>query len=58
MTFLGIFKKIVIGAPLGVLAITSLPVFGAVGAITAAGAAVGSVAGALGGVIDEINSDN
>ena len=55
MTFLGAFTKIVIGAPLGVLAVTALPIFGAVGAITAAGAAVGSVAGALGGVIDELN---
>ena len=58
MTFLGALTKIVIGAPLGVLAVTALPIFGAVGAITAAGVAVGSVAGALGGVIDEVNDNN
>ena len=58
MTFLGLLTKIVIGAPLGVLAVTALPIFGAVGTITAAGAAVGSISGALGGVIDEVNGDN
>ena len=54
MSFLGALQKIVIGAPLGVLAVVALPVFGAVGTITAAGIAVGSVIGAVGGVIDEL----
>ena len=57
MTFLGTLKKIAIGAPLGLLAITMLPIFGAVGTITAAGVAVGSVIGAVGGVIDEAQGD-
>ena len=54
MSFLGALQKIVIGAPLGVLAVVALPVFGAVGTLTAAGIAVGSVIGAVGGVIDEL----
>jgi hypothetical protein len=57
MSFLGALQKIVIGAPLGVLAVVALPVFGAVGTITAAGIAVGSVLGATGGVIDELNDE-
>lgn len=56
MTFLGVLKRIVIGAPLGVLAVTALPVFGAVGSITAVGVAVGSAVGAVAGIADEINS--
>ena len=54
MTFLGVLTKVVIGAPLGVLAFTALPIFGAVGTITAVGTAVGSVVGATAGVADEI----
>ena len=54
MSFLSALQKIVIGAPLGVIAIVALPVFGAVGTITAAGIAVGSVLGAAGGVMDEL----
>jgi len=54
MSLLGFLKKVVIGAPLGVLAITALPVFGAVGMITATGIAVGSVLGAACGVVDEV----
>ena len=57
MSFLGALQKIVIGAPLGVLAVAALPVFGAVGAITAAGIAVGSVLGAVGGLMDELSDD-
>ncbi|MDD2810330.1 hypothetical protein [Rhodoferax sp.] len=55
MSFLGALKKIVIGAPLGVLAVTALPIFGAVGAITATGVAVGAMVGAAAGVVDEMN---
>lgn len=54
MSLLSSLKNIVIGAPLGVLVITALPVFGAVGTITATGIAVGSVLGAACGVIDNI----
>ena len=55
MTFLGSLKNIVIGAPLGIIAVTALPIFGAVGAISATGIAVGSVVGAVCGVLDELN---
>ena len=57
MTFLGALKNIAIGAPLGVVAITMLPVFGTVGVITATGVAVGSVMGAVAGVMDEVLDD-
>lgn len=55
MSFLGALAKVVIGAPLGVLAVTALPIFGVVGVITATGITVGATVGAIGGVIDEIN---
>lgn len=55
MTFLGVLKNVAIGAPMGVLALTALPVFGAVGAITATGVIVGSLVGAAAGVADEIS---
>ena len=55
MTFLGSLKNIVIGAPLGIIAVTALPIFGAVGAISATGIAVGSVVGAVCGVLDDVN---
>lgn len=54
MTFLGVLQKVVIGAPLGILAVTALPVYGAVGAITATGVVVGALVGAACGVADEL----
>jgi hypothetical protein len=48
-------KMATIGAVAGVAFVFALPVFGGVGAITAAGAAIGSVVGALAGVYDSIN---
>jgi hypothetical protein len=48
--------KMAAGAGAGVLAITALPVFGAVGAITATGLVVGSLVGAAAGVADELAS--
>ena len=42
------------GAAVGVMAITALPVYGAVGTITAAGICVGSLLGAAAALIDEI----
>ena len=53
MTFLAALKNIAIGSPLGVAAITMLPIFGAVGTITATGIAVGATLGAVAGVTDE-----
>ncbi len=55
MSFIGALGKVVIAVPLGIAAVTMLPVFGAVGTITATGVAVGSVIGAAAGIADEIN---
>jgi len=57
MGFLGALTKVAIGTGLGVAAVTCLPVFGAVGAITTAGIAVGSVVGASAGLADEIKEE-
>lgn len=57
MTLLGTLKSIAIGAPLGVLALTALPVFGAVGTLTGVVVIVGSVLGSAAAVIDELNAD-
>ena len=46
--------KVAKGAVVGVAAITALPVFGAVGAITATGVAVGAIIGAVAGIADEV----
>jgi hypothetical protein len=54
MSFIGGLGKVAAGAAAGVLAVTALPVFGAVGAITATGMAVGSLVGAAAGVADEL----
>ncbi len=45
MTFLGSLRDIVLGAPLGVVVVTALPIFGA----------VGSLVGAVCGVLGEVN---
>ncbi len=47
-------KMAVVGARAGVALIVALPVCGGVGVITATGAAIGSVAGALAGVYDSM----
>jgi hypothetical protein len=54
MGFLSGLAKVVAGSAAGVLAVTALPVFGAVGAITVVGTVVGSVVGAAAGVADEL----
>jgi hypothetical protein len=47
-------KNIAVGATAGVGAVIALPIFGAVGTITAAGVVVGSLVGAAAGVADSI----
>ncbi len=54
MGFISGLGKVVAGAAVGVAAVTALPIFGAVGAITATGIVVGSVVGAAAGVADEV----
>lgn len=55
MTFIRILKKFVVGAPVGIVALTALPIFGAVGTISAAGVAADSLLGAAAGIADEFN---
>lgn len=54
MSFVRGLAKAAAGAGAGVAFITALPVFGAVGAITAAGLVVGSLVGAAAAVTDEV----
>lgn len=55
MGFVNLLKTAAMGAAAGVALVTALPVFGAVGAITATGAAIGSVVGAGGAVLAELD---
>ena len=52
MSYTNILLNIAKGAGAGVLAITALPLFGAVGAITATGVVVGSLIGGATGAAD------
>ena len=54
MSFTGALKIIVIGTPIGIVMVTTFPIFGAVGSISATGVAVGLVIGAIDGVADEM----
>lgn len=52
MKIVPLIRNVSIGASAGVALLTALPVFGAVGTITAAGAVVGSLVGGVAGVLD------
>jgi hypothetical protein len=54
MTLNKTIKNIATGAVTGVALATALPLAGAVGTLTAAGAAVASTVGALAGLIDSL----
>ncbi|HJR75012.1 MAG TPA: hypothetical protein VJ806_15405 [Luteimonas sp.] len=54
MSFVRGLVKVAAGAGAGVAVVTALPLFGAVGTITAAGLVVGSLLGAAAGVADEV----
>jgi hypothetical protein len=54
MSFISGLMKVAAGAAAGVAAVTALPIFGAVGVITAAGVVVGSVVGGAAGAADEM----
>lgn len=58
MNFVETLVKTAAGAVAGVAVVTALPVFGAVGTITALGAAVGSTVGAIAGLADSLSDDN
>ncbi len=57
MSLVDTLGKATAGATAGVAFITVLPVFGAAGAITAAGVAVGSVLGGAAGLVDSLRDD-
>ncbi len=54
MKLVGLLKNITLGASAGVALLTVLPIFGAVGTLTAAGQIVGSLAGGAVGLFDTL----
>jgi hypothetical protein len=54
MSYVSGLFKVAKGAAVGVAAVTALPVFGAVGSITALGIVIGATVGAAAGVADEV----
>ena len=52
MKLVPLIRNVSLGASAGVALLTALPLFGAVGTITAAGAVVGSLVGGMAGVLD------
>lgn len=57
MALVQLIKKIGVGAGVAVVAVTALPVAGAVGTITATGAVVASIVGGIAGAIDHIHEE-
>lgn len=57
MRLVPLLKNVALGATAGVALLTALPVFGAVGTITAAGAVVGSLLGGVAGVLDTMRAE-
>jgi len=58
MRFLDTIQDLVKGAAVGVAALTALPVFGAIGTISATGIAVGSIIGAGAALADRLAEDD
>ena len=56
MSAINVLRSVVAGAGVGVALVTALPIFGAVGTITAAGTAFGSSSGAAVAFLDSISS--
>jgi hypothetical protein len=54
MSFVRGLIKVATGAGAGIAVVTALPVFGAIGAITATGLVIGSILGAAAGVADTV----
>lgn len=54
MSILSTLEVVAKGAAAGVAVVTALPVFGAVGVVTATGAAVGATCGALAVLADSL----
>jgi hypothetical protein len=58
MGFVSGLLKIATGVGVGIATVAALPVLGAVGTVSAAGAVVGSVVGGVAGAIDAINDES
>jgi Na+-translocating ferredoxin:NAD+ oxidoreductase RnfE subunit len=56
MKLVTLLKSVAWGASAGVALLTALPVFGAVGTLTGAGAVVGSVVGGMAGLLDTLRA--
>ncbi|MHB1872909.1 MAG: hypothetical protein ACYCT1_18985 [Steroidobacteraceae bacterium] len=56
MRLVPLLKNVALGASAGVALLTALPVFGAVGTITTAGAVLGSLLGGVAGVLDTMRA--
>lgn len=56
MKIVTLLKNVALGASAGVAVLTALPVFGAVGTLTTAGAVVGSLIGGVAGVLDTLRT--
>jgi hypothetical protein len=54
MKLIPLIRNVALGASAGVALLTALPVFGAAGTITAAGAVVGSLVGGMAGWLDTV----
>ena len=54
MSFVRGLLRVATGAGAGIAVVTALPVFGAIGAITATGLVVGSILGAAAGAADAV----
>jgi hypothetical protein len=56
MNIVSLLKNVALGASAGVAVLTALPLFGAVGTLTTAGAVVGSLIGGMAGALDSVRT--
>ena len=56
MKFVTLLKNVALGASAGVALLTALPIFGAAGTLTGAGALVGSLLGGVAGLVDTVRT--
>jgi hypothetical protein len=57
MGLVDMLKEAAAGVAVGLTVVTALPIFGAVGTVTAAGAAVGATIGAAAGAYDAVRKE-